>query len=230
MLLLVFAGKALGQDCWDVSLYGGTNVSNMKTQFDEYDNAWGGQGGFLVKRGWTWAQIEGGLEYSYKGYKYDQRMTIGMVTGPDVGKYNDKKCRISSMSHHITLPISLAIGVWPDYDEGGFGFTISGGGYVDIGIAGKTKLTEKVSYIHNGYQYAVGEEEKYETDVFGNLNHQLKRFDAGWQVGAMIALGPVVRLGATYRLGLVNVSNISNYKMYNKSIMVNLLFNCNYDD
>ncbi len=226
--MLCFTCKASSQDVLEAILYGGVNFSNLHTKYNEYDNALGGQGGFLTKVGSRFVQVELGLEYSYKGYKYKNETQVGSEGGADSNYSFVVETRISSMSHHITIPIAIAIGKWSDEGNGGISF--SGGGYADIGIYGRNVAKEKTLYYDANALYGVDDEVKYKTDLYGDMNHQIKRIDAGWQLGCLIGMGPVLRIGATYRRGLVNVSNISGYKQYNKSFMINLLFCVHYED
>lgn len=228
LLLCVFI-SVRAQSVADVMLHGGVNFSNLRTTYNEYDQGLGGQGGILAKVGCNWVQCELGLEYSYAAHKYKQDVALGFETEKDDGESYLVQTNVKSFSHNITLPVSLALGYWSDDD--GFGFTVSGGGYVAVGLAGKNKVDSQREYYDKAGHLTYVEEEKiYSTSLYGDKNHQLKRFDAGWQVGCMLRLGPVVRVGATYRHGLLNVSNMPTYKMYNKSLMFNVLFDLCPDD
>lgn len=232
VFLIVFSLQsqtAAGQDVLDGGFFAGMNTSNIDTKFSEYDSRWGGQGGFWLKLGSKWIQGEAALEYSYRSYKYQQDVIVGSTT--DQTYSNVFNNSIVSTSHHITIPLSIAVGYWnmtEDNDYEGAGLTVSGGCYIDIGIAGRTKAEVNYKYKEGGSVVYDHKPEPVKTGLYGDKKHQLKRLDAGWTVGMMFGAGAGFRIGASYRHGFVNISNIDGYKIYNRSLCINFLlgFNC----
>lgn len=220
LLIVCSVYNSLAQNVFvETIIYGGTNFSNLHTKYKEYDYALGGQGGLMIKVGNRFIQFESGLEYSYQAYKYDNKVDVGYVNNSN---RETIKINTTFASHHITIPASIALGVWDD--EGYGGISVSGGVYADAGLYGRTTVEEKRLFYKGHILEYVSDETKYKTNLYGDLNHQKKRFDAGWQVGCLIGIGTVIRIGATYRHGLINISNIPHYKQYNKCFMINLLF------
>lgn len=231
LCLIFIPEKIAAQAVRDGGFYAGANISKFDTHYNEYDNLWGGQGGIMFKVGTKWLQMEAALEYAYRGTKYQQTLYVGSTT--DSSYRNEYQSKVVSSGHHITIPISLALGYWnmtEDNDWSGAGFTVSGGGYIDIGVAGHTKAN--LSYVYKESGAAI-EDIKYDpvsTKLFGDLPHQIKRFDAGWTVGMMFGAGSGFRIGASYRHGLLNMSNLKGYKIYNRGIFLNFILGMNCFD
>lgn len=222
--------EVVAQSVVDVGFYGGLNFSRFDTKYDEYDNLLGGQGGFNVKVGTKWFQIEGALEYCYRGTKYRQDINVGSTT--DNSYTTEYKSKIVSGGHHILIPLSFAVGYWnmtEDNEWEGAGLTVSGGGYIDIGVAGRTKAELSAIYSEGSASVQDYDYDPVSTKLFGDLPHQIKRFDVGWTVGVMFGAGSVFRLGVSYRHGLINLSNMDGYKIYNRSISLNLIIGMNFD-
>lgn len=228
-LLLALPYVSRAQEVAEGGIFSGVNRGGLATRFDEYDNRTGAQGGMWLKVGSKWIQGEGALEYSFRGFKYNQGVRVGSVF--DDTYCHDWQCRVTSTSHHLSLPLSVAVGYWPlmekrDYE--GVGITISGGGYIDFGIVGATKAKVEYAYMEGNSimgDYTPG---SVKAGLYGDLPHQLKRFDYGWSVGMMFGAGAGFRIGASYRQGLANLSNLDGYKAYNRCFLVNLMlsFNC----
>ena len=231
VLLVLYQFPVLAQHVVDGGFYAGMNNNGLKSPMNEYDNRWGGQGGFFLKLGNKWTQGETALEYSFRSFKYDQCMIVGSVE--DHSYKEQWKMSVISTSHHITLPLSVAVGYWPMTEDNfyeGVGITISGGGYIDIGVAGTTKAKINYAYVESNSVRYDHSPDPVKTDLYGSENHQLRRFDYGWTVGMMFGAGPGFRIGASYRHGLANISNMDGYKMYNKTLFINLMLSfCCFD-
>lgn len=230
LILIFFFNKLQAQKVLEGELYGGTNISKFETIFNDYDNFWGGQGGFIMKLGAKWIQFEGGLEYDYKGTKYIQNITVGSST--DHSFHIDNETKVKYAGHYITIPLSVALGYWnitERNDREGIGFTVSGGGYINVGVAGQIKSRTTSLYYEGNSPVWEADPESFSTKVFGDSPHQIKRFDAGWSVGCMFGAGSIFRIGASYRHGLINISNLKGYKICNREILVNLIFGLNFD-
>ncbi len=224
--------------CWSASMinaqfigelgfYGGTNMSKLNERFFDYPNRWGGQVGFTAVVGNKWCQGEISLSYLNIGHKYNSRMMLGMN---DTGRSQIQFRKYKASAHYIDLPVSLALGWW-NMDKSGFGLMVTGGAYVSAGLGGKIKVNQDVrSYNDSGVLYENFSTDELSTSYFGDNPHQYKRFDAGWTVGLRFGLGPTIRLTASYRQGLVNLSNIKGYKVTNRAIMIGLFLNFVHED
>lgn len=223
VLLLLFPLEVMAQEVADGGFYAGVNSTGLITPLNEYNKRWGGQCGIMGKVGNKWVQCEMALEYSFRSFKYDQRVTVG--SSDDVSKEDRWISSIISDSHHITIPIALAVGYWPmtdDNDYEGAGITFSGGYYIDYGIAGTTRAKTSYVYVESHSIQFDRTLDQVKTNLYGSKNHQLHRFDHGWTVGVMFGGDKNFRIGASYRRGLANLSNMKGYKMYNKSLFINL--------
>ncbi len=229
VLLLTLPLMALADETVvDGGFLAGMNTSGVSSRFNEYDNLLGGQGGFWLKIGKKWFQVETGLEYSYRANKFEQISEVGVLGDPST--LQTQKYSVRSSSHHITFPLSIAFGFWPNNDcgesrDGDFiGVSVSGGGYVDVGVAGTIKAKGSCVFQPYGSTQSDMQLGPVSTGLYGSDSYQQKRFDYGWQVGLIFGVGTVFRIGATYRHGLANLSNLPDYKITNRCLMVNIMF------
>lgn len=231
VLLFLYQCPSWAQMVIDGGFYAGMNINGLNTPLHEYDNRCGGQGGFMLKVGNRWIQGETALEYSYREFRYDQSVKVGSTN--DASYQERWKTSVISSSHHITLPLSVAVGYWPmteDNDYEGVGFTISGGGYIDIGVVGTTKAKSNYAYLESNSIMKDHKCNPIKSNLYGSENHQLHRFDYGLTVGMMFGAGAGFRLGVSYRHGLANLSNMDGYKIRNKTLFINLIISpCCFD-
>lgn len=198
--------------------YLGGNITKMRNDIFPYDPRWGFQLGGYLRAGTTWIQFLGALEYSNTGTKYKSEGTFGLSDGSYSQKHTAKN---SSSNHYIALPLQIAIGYWDTEDELG-GITISGGGYIEYGVVGDSKLEFSLTDYKSGmHEYSESLTHKYNT--FGDKQYQLKRFDVGWMIGLQIGVGPNVRLGTEYRKGLLNLSSVDGLPMKKSCWCFNLI-------
>lgn len=220
LLFLLQFNVAQAQDVCEGGFYVGTNRTKFHERFFVYDNRWGGQVGFDAKIGNKFIQTELSLGYLNMGVKYIVNGVVGLDKN---SKYQEHRYTYKSSGHYIDLPISISLGWW-DMQDSGFGMTVSGGAYMSVGLAGEINVKgEYKSHDEGGHLYD-SFSKKYSIKYFGDNNYQYKRFDAGWTVGGRFALGEIIRISVLYRQGFVNLSNIKNYKVTNRSLMLGLIF------
>lgn len=203
------------EDIFEGGFYLGGNITKMQDKVFPYDSRWGYQAGGYVRAGITWIQFLGAIEYSNTGTKYDTNGCFGLADGSDEQKHTS---HYSSSNHYITLPLQVALGYW---EECG-GLTISGGGYIECGVYGQSKVKFNMKNYKNGmFSNSFDIDVKYNT--FGSDDYQIKRFDVGWMIGAQLGLGPNVRIGVEYRKGLLNLSQAENWSLKKTNMCFNLI-------
>ena len=220
MLQCLGVSHVLAQEVCDIGFYAGTNMAKLNERFFDYDNRIGGQAGVDLKVGNKWCQGEFSLGYLNVGAKYSRATFVG---SDEAGLWQEQRSKVKSSGHYIDIPMSLALGWW-DMKESGFCLTVSGGAYMSIGLGGRIKETQDVRIVNEYGVLTDSFTEEASGGFFGDEPYQQKRFDAGWTVGARLALGSVFRIAVSYRHGLVNLSNIDGYKVNNNAIMFSLIF------
>lgn len=229
LITMALCWKADGlcaQDVCEMGFYGGTNKAKLEERFFDYDNRWGGQVGFDAKVGAKWVQVEMSLGYLNAGTKYTLNSRVGLNEN---SMHQEQTFKYKSSAHYVDIPVSLALGWW-GMEDSGFGLTVSGGAYMSVGLAGKIKVKgDFKSHDESGFLYETFSKD-YSTKLFGDEPFQYKRFDAGWTVGARLALGEVFRVAVSYRQGLVNLSNVDGYKATNRMLMIGVIFAIPGDD
>lgn len=218
VLALWIAHFAYGQEFFNGGFYVRANMSTPNYEFIDYDKRFGGDIGFAAETGCKWCYVEYGLGYTNIGMKY--KCELDLHDANSLEYRENHKIKYKGIGHYIDIPLAIAFRL---ANKEGFGISISGGGYMDIGIAGKIKIKDSFSvFSYQAKEYS--EDWKYDTKLFGDESYQYKRFDAGWKVGANIHLGPVVRIGAEYRQGAINLSRLEGTKFTNKVFNLSLIF------
>ena len=220
-LLLCLAVPGLrAQEVLDFGFYGGANVAKLDERFFDYDNRWGGQVGLDWKVGNKWCQGDFALGYLNMGSKYVINTSVGDGSSGEVQRqrYNYK-----GVGHYIDIPASLALGWW-DIDDSGFGFALSGGAYMSVGVAGNIDVEGEFRNLNAGGNVYDSFSKEYSEKYFGDKPYQYKRLDAGWTVGARLGIGEVFRIAVSYRQGLTNLSNLEGYEVKNKAFILSLVF------
>lgn len=206
-----------GQEFFNFGIYGRANMSKPDYEFIDFDNRFGGDIGFILETGWKWGYLEYGIGYSNIGMKYKCDFALKCL---DTQEYSEEhKMTYRGIGHYIDIPVAIAFRL---ANKKGFGISVSGGGYMTIGVAGKIKLEDKfTAYSYRVVSYT--DTWEYETELFGDETHQFKRFDAGWKIGINVHLGKVVRIGAEYRQGAINLSQLEGTKLTNKVFNLSLI-------
>lgn len=217
VLMMMWIPSINGQEVTMGGMYGGVNRTKWDTSFSEFNPGWMGQFGFIGKAGLSWLQVDFAAEITGKNTGFTQVTTVTDTDQKWVTTYKDV---VSNKSAHLTIPVSMAIGYWhqeEDNYEGWGGISVSGGMYVDVGIGGRSDC--KVTVTHKSGNQEIVETYRDGDAMFGSSPSKYKRFDAGWQVGVMA--GGRVGVGATYRYGLLNLSNVPGYKIYSRTLSIN---------
>lgn len=216
---LAFPLRLHSQDVCEVGFYLGTNMSKLNEEFFNYDNAWGGQVGAEWKVGSKWCQFEGQIGYSVMMSKYKDMVEVGQLEG---GLVQRNESQYKAVGHYLDLPLYLSLGWW-DMKDTGFGLTVLGGAFMEVGLAGKINIETDSENINYGV-VTERHTSHNSTSLFGDDNCNMKRVNAGWTIGGRMALGERIRIGATYRHGLVNLSNVHGRKSTRNSFFINIAF------
>lgn len=219
LLFLTFSQISRSQDVCEGGFYLGTNMSKLHEELFSYDNAWGGQAGVEWKVGSKWCQFEGQIGYSAMMSKFKDYIEVGQQEG---GIVQRNKSVYKAVGHYLDLPLYLSLGWW-DMEDSEFGFTVMGGAYMEVGLAGTINIETDLENLNYGVVTA-RHTSHYSTSLFGDDQCNIKRFNAGWTVGARLALGYMIRIGATYRHGLIDLSNVHGRKSTRNSFFINIAF------
>lgn len=231
ILLLDIITVLFGSNCFSQAivlptLYLGTNRMSLDSRYKVMNPGWGGQIGYNIKAGAKWIQFDGGLELNVRGMKmkYNQTMTA------DNGRELKSENSISSYALHTTIPAGISLGyyVGDGKDSNIVGGSIVGGGFIDVGIWGQNRLTQK-NKLSNSYSTLTEESNTYSQSCFGKSSIQRKRFDAGIYLGVDLTT-ELLGISVIYRKGLFNMSNIDGYDYTGNGLFINLTFNCTCDD
>ncbi|MBP3471725.1 MAG: outer membrane beta-barrel protein [Paraprevotella sp.] len=217
VLALWIVHAAYGQEFFNFGMYGRANMSKPNYEFIDFDNRFGGDIGFILETGWKWGYLEYGLGYSNVGMKYKCNYALNSLYSQEHSE--DGKITYRGIGQYIDIPVAVAFRL---ANKKGYGISVSGGGYMSIGVAGKINIENQfTSYTFQAIDFT--DTWEYETKLFGDETHQYKRFDAGWKVGMNIHLGKVVRIGAEYRQGAINLSQLEGAKLTNKVFNLSLI-------
>ncbi|MCZ2102642.1 MAG: PorT family protein [Chitinophagales bacterium] len=176
----------------EIGIKGGVNFANIlakdndETYSDDFKSLLGFHAGVTVDFPFTdMLAFQTGALLSQKGYKFEES---------EGGFFIKNKTTIN----YVDIPLHLKA----SFGVGGLNIYALAGPYVGIGLSGKSK-----------YEYNFGgQTEKEEEDIsFGSGDDDdIKRLDYGLSVGAGVEINNQVSLGATYNLGLANLSNYTD--------------------
>lgn len=231
ILLLDIMSLLSGSTCFSQSivlpsLYAGTNRMSLDSKFKVMDPGWGGQLGYNIKAGAKWIQFDGSFELNVKGLRKEYNQTMTSETGREI----ESKNSMSSYALHTTIPVGISLGYYVGDNKGVDveGGSIVGGGFIDVGIWGQNRLTQK-NRLSNQHGLLTEESNTYKQNCFGASSIQRKRFDAGIYFG-VAATTSIIGISVIYRKGLLNISNIDGYNYTSNGLFINLTFNCTYED
>lgn len=158
-------------------------------------------------------QFEVGLLYSQKGYKLDQ---VQASTTPEI---THSQVNTETSLHYLEIPI----GMRRDFNRGKVKVFMSMGGYMGIGLSGKTtgKTTETSS------QNVSRVVETHEDNISwgSDAEDYLNRTDLGLQMGGGMEY-KALQLRMNYSMGLTNLApaESDNGKIHNRVMSVSLAY------
>ena len=188
ILVITFTTESFAQN---FGVKAGLNLSNMVIKGDDYSVAnpkmnlgfnLGVTAEFPINPMFS---FETGLMLNTKGFKIDETI---------LGETVEAKAKTNIF--YLDIPLTAKIG----FDVGGTKIYALVGPYVGFGLSGKVKGEGTIL----GITVNTTEEVK-----FGSKNDEIKRLDYGLLFGAGVEFGHIT-LGASYGLGLANISNYSD--------------------